>query len=256
MFSFTKIFSIREPVEEEYQVPAMDVLDDAGGVLILPPPAPILISVHSTGIEWETTELATGYYVENLSSGTIWGRIGTVSQPVKLQMVWNFTEWDINVWSDGAWVTLYRSARTTDWTSSSSLPNPDVPTPDQAPSWVAVPVAVPGAAPLPVVRAGSPFGLGGMTISGAGDSRANSAFILAGILNGKSYYSSPEVAQFDFTPATHVFYRVRGFNSAGTGAPSNSMILDESYGESSESYPGESSESYPGESSESYPGES
>lgn len=210
MFDALHILDIRQPYYVDYQVPTLDALNDqSGGVLILPPDAPVLVGVANIGVEWETVSTATGYYVEQLSSGTIWSRIATVAQPAPLRLIWNITEWDLDVQVSGVWTTLYRS---TD----------DVASPDLVTTWL----TSSGASPVPVVTSGGPVGAGGVSATSAGDSRANSAFLLSGTQNGKNFYSSPEVASFIFTPSPTVLYRVRGYNTAGSGVPSNAMVLN------------------------------
>jgi hypothetical protein len=204
-------FQVREPVAEEYQVPAVDVLnDDSGGVLVVPPPAPVIVSVTGAGVLWETLDTATGYYVEQLVSGTVWQRIGTVNQAPSVQLFWNVTEWDLNVLDAGVWKNLYRSID-------------DVATPDLVTTWL----ANEGDTPLPTVTINGPVEAGDMTVSEAGDERVNGVYGFAGNANGRDSYNGMLLASLAFTPASVVRYRVRAFNTAGSGAPSNAMTLEE-----------------------------
>jgi hypothetical protein len=212
MFSVLKPFDLREPVTEDYQVPTVDVLSDsAGGVLVVVPAAPSIVSCIPIGLEWETVGDATGYYVEQMTQRNTWTRIATVAQPASLQIVWNFAEWDINLLVGAVWQTQYNSTDV-------------VTTPDQVTTWR----AVGGIAPFPTVQAGGPVGVGGMEITGAGTGVVNSDYLLSGMLNGSPSYASPEIARLSFSPVALTLYRVRAFNSAGISDASNPMVLNES----------------------------
>jgi hypothetical protein len=81
MSSPLKVFSVRSSFTVPYQVPAIDVLDEDSGVLVLPPAQPTIVNLLVGEIEWSVVSGATGYYVERLVSGTLWDTQFEVTDP-------------------------------------------------------------------------------------------------------------------------------------------------------------------------------
>jgi hypothetical protein len=75
MFAALEVFNVREAFVPDYQAPAIDVLDDDGGVLVLPPGAPQMLWVIPVDAAWTTVAGATGYRLERRISGTIYETI-------------------------------------------------------------------------------------------------------------------------------------------------------------------------------------
>lgn len=84
MISPLQVFQTREVYGSTYQVPAVDVLsDETGGVLLLVPNAPPIFHVALGYLEWGSTANADGYIVEYLS-GTIWLQLQDVGDVLSL----------------------------------------------------------------------------------------------------------------------------------------------------------------------------
>jgi hypothetical protein len=214
MFESLKVFDVREVAEEDYHVPVIDLTADSlAEPEIFPPPAPVVVGITVSGITWEFVPTASGYQVENLLTGTIWTILaGAIPAPPPIRVVWDGYEWLIQKLIAGAWSTRYVSV------------NDNVTlnyTPDKVTEWS----PENGVAPAPTLVSFDPIASGGIAISGAGDSDVNVDCALVGTMNELNLYSGPSIITYPFSPTVDVLYRVRAFNSAGDGPPSNTVTL-------------------------------
>jgi hypothetical protein len=236
MYESLQVLQIREPFDIDYAAPTLDVSSgDSSSILILPPVAPVVLSLTHSGLTWQAVNGATGYIIEQLASGVAWNELFKISAPPATRIFWtgitsqnaeneNQGQWEIDVVDPetGKWDTLYLSP----YTSSTEFPqppqSPDQIGPQTGTSWQAAPGV---ATPVPDVDAGIAITNGGMTVSEAGDSRANGQYQLVGLNATLPLFYGPFILTEDFVPGTNVFYRVRAFNSAGIGAASNLIKL-------------------------------
>jgi hypothetical protein len=228
MFEALRIFEVREPFAEDYQVPAVDTLSDSGsGVIILPPPAPVIIDITTGGLLWETIDGATQYTVEVLSAGTLWAVLATVPAPTEVRIRWTGTEWDIEQQLAGVWTLVYRGfePNVPGEIVGGSAVQQVIPTPDLVPVWYQ-----PDGTTVVVgltIAMGNLISPVGMTVTGAGVAAVNTTFDMIGLVNGRNAYLGPDVFNYSFSPALHTLYRVRAFNLAGPGPASNVVELPE-----------------------------
>lgn len=236
MYAALKVLQVREPYDIEYAVPTLDVAsNDSSAILVLPPIAPVVLTLTDSGMTWQAVNGATGYIIEELSSGVTWRQVVNLPAPPATRIYWtgitstneeseNQGQWEIDVVnpSTGAWENMYVSL----YTSSTEFPQPPS-TPDQigtqtGTSWAA---AAGIATPLPTVTPGIAITNGGMTVSAAGDNRANGQYQLTGLNATLPLYYGPFILTQDFETGSNVFYRVRAYNTAGNGAASNIVTL-------------------------------
>lgn len=235
MFPSLRVLEFREPFDVDYVVPTLDVSGgESSAPLVLPPLAPVILSLTNSGLTFQAVNGATGYIIEQLSSGVSWRQLTSFAAPPSTRIYWtgitsinsqneNQGQWEIDVVGpSGNWVNLYVAP----FTSSTTYPNPPA-TPDQVgaatgTSWQA---AAGIASPLPTLTPGIIITNGGMTVSGAGDSRANGQYQLSGLNAALPLYYGPFILAQNFEPGSNVFYRIRAYNSAGSGAASNLVTI-------------------------------
>lgn len=235
MFPALRVLQVREPLDEDYAVPTLDVnSSESSAILVLPPVAPVVLGISNSGLTWQAVNGATGYIIEQLNSGVAWNKLYNIPAPASTRIYWtgitsvnaesqNQGQWEIDVVNAaGAWETLYYAA----FMSPTEFPQPPS-SPDQVGAqtgtrWLA---SAGIATPVPTITVGIEITNGGMTVSGAGDSRANGQYQLAGVNALLPLYYGPFILTENFEPETNAFYRIRAYNSAGNGAASNIIAL-------------------------------
>lgn len=221
MFDALRIFEVREPISEDYQVPALDTVGTGNSLIVLPPPAPVVLSVDATDLIWENMLNVTGFVVESLGAGNIWSIVATLPPAPSVRILWTGVEWQIQKEVGNTWEVLYRGFQPLVPGSivGDTALYQTILTPDLIPVWY-LPDGVTVATGVGVTRGGI-LDPNGMQVVGTSESTVNVSYDMPGPQNGRNSYSGPELYDYSSSFASATYFRVRAINSAGEGAPSN-----------------------------------
>lgn len=221
MFDALRIFEVREPIAEDYQVPALDTVGTGNALIVLPPPAPIVLSVDATDLIWENMLNVTGFVVESLGAGNIWSIVATLPPAPSVRILWTGVEWQIQKEVGNTWEVFYRGFQPLVPGSivGDTALYQTILTPDLIPTWYLLD-GVTVATGVGVTRGGI-LDPNGMQVVGASDSTLNVSYDMPGPQNGRNSYSGPELYDYSSSFAASTYFRVRALNSAGESSPSN-----------------------------------